>query len=200
MSQEGEVIAPGTTGRYLVLLRQDAIKSAAKTLRDTAGLKTTSTADFEESAVAGEHLAEAEAFIFEDLGVAVVNTPPEQIKSLSAAAAEDSAILAVEPERIVYALRAAAPAFAPPVEETIADVPEYFSAPTMDRGAAAAAAEFPVEFLRGYREAVDHLVGRLLAIGGVTEEAVGEAVAAAFSETEFTWGSRWISTTSGSVV
>jgi subtilisin family serine protease len=188
MSQEGEVIAPGTTGRYLVLLRQDAIKSAAKTLRDTAGLKTTSTADFEESAVAGEHLAEAEAFIFEDLGVAVVNTPPEQIKSLSAAAAEDSAILAVEPERIVYALRAAAPAFAPPVEETIADVPEYFSAPTMDRGAAAAAAEFPIEFLRGYREAVDHLVGRLLAIGGVTEEAVGEAVAAAFSETEFTWG------------
>src|SRR5438874_8577193 len=61
VSPNGEMIAPGTTGRYLVLLREDAIKSAAKTLRDTAGLKTTSTADFAEGAVAGEHLAEAEA-------------------------------------------------------------------------------------------------------------------------------------------
>ena len=187
LSPNGEVIPPGTTGRYLVLMREDAIKSAAKTLRDTAGLKTTSTSDFEEGAVAGEALAEAEAIIFDDLGVAVVNTPPDQIKTLSAAAAEDTAILAVEPERVVYALRAVAPARAVPAEEPVAEVPEVFPVP-VDRTIVAAPAEFPVEFLRGYREAVDHLVTRLLAMGGIAEAEVGEAVAAAFSETEFTWG------------
>ena len=190
LSPNGDVIAPGTTGRYLVLLREDAVKSAAKTLRDIAGLRTTTTADFTEGAVGGEQLATAEALIFDDLGVVVVNTPPDQIKTLSAAAAEDTAILAVEPERIVYALRsAAAPARALPVEEPVVEAPEFFSAPpVIDRTTVAAPAEFPVDFLRGYRDAVDHLVSRLLAIGGITEAAVGEAVAAAFSETEFTWG------------
>lgn len=188
ISTNGDVIMPGTTGRFLVLLREDAIKSAAKTLRDT-GLKTTSTADFTEGAVAGEHLAEAEALIFEDLGVAVVNTPPDQIKTLSAAAAEDTAILAVEPERVVYALRGVAPARALPIEEPVVEAPEFFSAaPIIDRTIVAAPAAFPIDFLRGYRDAVDHLVARLLAIGGIAEAAVGEAVVAAFSETEFTWG------------
>ena len=188
-STNGDVIAPGTTGRFLVLMREDAVKNAAKTLRDTAGLRTTSTADFTEGAVGGEHLAEAEALIFEDLGVAVVNTPPDQMKALSAAAAEDTAIMAVEPERVVYALRAAAPARALPLDEPIIEVPEFFGGtPIIDRTIVAAPAEFPVEFLRGYREAVDHLVGRLLAMGGIAEAAVSEVLPAAFSETEFTWG------------
>lgn len=187
--RNGEMIAPGTTGRYLVLLREDAIKSAAKTLRDTAGLTTMSTADFADGAVAGEHLAEAEALIFEDLGVAVVNTPPEQVRSLSAAAAENTAILAVEPERVVFALRGTALARALPLDEPIIEVPEVFTAPPIiDRSTVAAPVDFPVEYLQGYREAVDHLVTKLLAMGGVAEQAVSEAAPAAFSETEFTWG------------
>lgn len=186
ISPNGNLIAPGTTGRFLVLLREDAVKNAAKTLRDTAGLRAMTSADFTEGAVGAEHLAESEAFVFEDLGVAVVNTPPDQVKTLSAAAAKDTGILAVEPERVVYALRVAA---SPRLADEEPIVEEFFSAaPVIDRSIVAAPQEFPVDFLRGYRDAVDHLVGRLLAIGGIAEAAVGEAVAAAFSETEFTWG------------
>ena len=190
MPPNGEVIAPGTTGRYLVLMREDATKSAAKTLRDAVGVTTITSADFAEGAVGGDHLAEAEALYFEDLGVAVVNTPPEQVQALSAAAAaEDTPILAVEPERIVYALRAAAPARALPADTPIIESPDIFSAPpVIDRSIVAAPPEFPVEYLRGYREAVDHLVTRLLSIGGIAEQAVSEVAAAVFSETEFTWG------------
>src|SRR6266542_5440147 len=113
----GDVIPPGTTGRYLVLMREGGAKAGLKALRDTAGLRVASTSDFAEGAVEGKQLAEAEAILFEDLGVAVVDTPPEQIQSLSAAAAEENAILAIEPERVVYALPAAVPARAITAEE-----------------------------------------------------------------------------------
>lgn len=105
----GEVVMPGTTGRYLVLLREDAVRSrsGAKMLRDAAGLNVASSSDFDEGAISAEALAGEEAILFEDLGVAVVNTPPDQVRSLTAAAAEDNPIIAVEPERVVYAFQSA---------------------------------------------------------------------------------------------
>jgi subtilisin len=187
---ESEITPPGTTGRYLVLMREDAVKAGVKTLKEATGVRVASTADFPEGAVEGEQLAEAEAILFEDLGVVVVDTPPEQIQALSAMAAEENAILAIEPERIVYALRsAAAPARTITAEEpygagelfTAPPAPEVSPLPT-------AAAGFPVEFLRGYRDAVNHLVGRLLTASGVAEELAEEAIVAAFNETELTWG------------
>lgn len=186
---ESEVITPpGTTGRFLVLLREDAVKAGVKALSDRAGLKVTSTADFEGGAVDADHLAGAEAILFEDLGVVVVDTPPEQIQALSAAAGEENAILAIEPERVVYAL----PAAAAPARTITAEEPsggaELFTAPPEVSPLPTAAAGFPVEFLRGYRDAVNHLVGKLLTASGVAEEIGEEAIVAAFNETELTWG------------
>jgi len=100
--------APGTTGKYLVLLREDAVEAGVRTLSDAAGLSVTSSSDFDEGAVGGEVLAEAEAVVFDELAVALVDTPPGQIQALSAATAEqadESPILAIEPERVVYALQ-----------------------------------------------------------------------------------------------
>jgi subtilisin len=186
-----ELTAPGTTGRYLVLMREDAVKAGVKTLKEATGAKIASTADFPEGAVEGEQLAEAEAIVFEDLGVAVVDRPPEQIQALRAAVAAESAILAIEPERVVYALRsAAAPARAITTEEPPRGE-ELFAAPAPPEirpVPTAAVSPSPVEFLRGYRDAVNHLVGRLLIASGVAEEIGEEAVAAAFNETELTWG------------
>ncbi len=186
----GDVIPPGTTGRYLVLMREGGAKAGLKALRDTAGLRVASTSDFAEGAVEGKQLAEAEAILFEDLGVAVVDTPPEQIQALSAAAAEENAILAIEPERVVYALpAAAAPArIIAPEEPEVGS--EFFTAPpSAEVGTVpSVAAGFPIEFLRGYRDAVNHLVDKLLVAGGVTEEIAAEAVIAAFNESELTWG------------
>lgn len=185
------VVPPGTTGRFLVLLREDAVKAGVKALSEAAGLKVASTADFESGAVDAEQMAEAEAILFEDLGVVVVDTPPEQIQAISAAAGEENAILAIEPERVVYALRAAAAPARTITTEQPSEAPEYLPLPPPPEVSplpTAAAAEFPTEFLRGYRDAIDHLVGRLLTARGVAEEIDQEAVAAALNETELTWG------------
>ncbi|HET6893419.1 MAG TPA: S8 family serine peptidase [Pyrinomonadaceae bacterium] len=188
---DNETIAPpGTTGRYLVLMREDAVKAGVKALKETTGLEVASSADFAEGAVSAEALAETEAILFEDLGVVVVDIPPDQIQSLSAAVAEEGAILAVEPERIVYALRSGTALARTILTEEPSEGTEFLPAPPLPEvgPVPVAAAGFPVEFLRGYRDAVNHLVSKLLAASGVGEEVAEEAVAAAINETELTWG------------
>jgi subtilisin family serine protease len=192
--ENSEVVAPGTTGRYLILMREDAVKAGVKALTEAAQLSVTSTADFEGGAVEADQLEGAEAVLFEDLGVVVVDTPPEQIRAISAVAARENAILAIEPERIVYALplgaAAAAPARAVPPEERAAGAEFPITPPTAEvyPTPSAAPAVLPLEFLLGYRDAVNHLVSKALAASGVIEEITEEGVVAAISETEFTWG------------
>ena len=166
--------APGTTGKYLVLLREDAVDAGVRTLSDAAGLSVTSSSDFDEGAVGGEVLAEAEAVVFDELAVALVDTPPDQIQALSAATAEqadESPILAIEPERVVYALQDGPPT---PADQSPGPVP--------------GSAGLPVEFLRGYREAVNHLTDRLLSEAGVAVEAAATGVAPSLVESTDTWG------------
>ena len=164
--------APGTTGKYLVLMREDAVEEGVRTLGDAVGLSVTSSSDFDEGAVGGETLAEAEAVVFDELAVALVDTPPDQIQALSAATAEqeESPILAIEPERVVYALQDGAP-----------EVPTPSPVPGSGAG-------LPVEFLRGYREAVNHLTDRLLSEAGVAAEVAAVGVAPTLAETTDTWG------------
>ncbi len=69
--------APGTTGKYLVLMRQDAVEEGIRTLDTAAGLSVTSTSDYDDGAVEGDSLAESEAVVFDELGVAVVDTAPD---------------------------------------------------------------------------------------------------------------------------
>ncbi|MUG98303.1 S8 family serine peptidase [Scytonema sp. UIC 10036] len=75
---------PRTTGRSIVLLRENAVNEGVRTLASTT--RTRGTDDI---------------VSFENLGVAVVDVPPEE---LADASGDDSPILAVEPERYVYAL------------------------------------------------------------------------------------------------
>jgi subtilisin len=166
--------APGTTGRYIVLFREeDGGRAAVNALSDTAGVSAVRTTDFEEQAVEGDQLESSEAVVFDELSVAVVDAAPDQAQALGAATTqEESAILAVEPERVVYALQA----------ERSGSAPMLSSTPT------APTAEPSAEFLRGYRDAVDHLVGRVLADGGLPGGVTEEITAAAFDESEFTWG------------
>jgi subtilisin len=168
--------APGTTGRFLVLMREDAMKSGVRALSEGGGLKVASTADFDKEGVSAEGLAGAEALVFENLGIAVVDTPPDQMHSISAAAADDNAILAIEPERVVFALE--------DDWTTSADLPTVPSPVPVQPTSA-----IPFEYLRGYRDAVNHLVDKMLAAGGIIDDAAaGEAFAAALNETELTWG------------
>src|SRR5947209_15894825 len=88
--------APGTTGKYLVLLREDAVDAGVSALSDAVGVSVVNAAEFDEGAVEGDQLAEAEAVVFDKIGVAVVDVSPEQTQALGTAAAEAEAILAVE--------------------------------------------------------------------------------------------------------
>jgi subtilisin len=155
----------GTTGRYLVLFREGAGAASIRSFGKAAGVAMASASDFKEGAPELSKLASDEGVIFPDLGVAVVNTPPEQIQSVAAAA--DSDILAIEPERIVYAFD---------------DLPAW-SAATLQP--AAVATGFPIDYFRGYRDAVNHLYDKLAGTGG---ELAAEGVTPLVSETEFTWG------------
>lgn len=155
----------GTTGRYLVLFREGAGAASIRSFGKAAGVAMASASDFKEGAPELSKLASDEGVIFPDLGVAVVNTPPEQIQSVAAAA--DSDILAIEPERIVYAFD---------------DLPAW-SAATLQP--AAVATGFPIDYFRGYGDAVNHLYDKLAGTGG---ELAAEGVTPLVSETEFTWG------------
>jgi len=166
--------APGTTGKYLVLMRGDAVEAGVRALGDAAGLSVTSSSEFDEGAVGAQALAESEAVVFDELGVALVDTPPDQIQALSAATTgqtEESPIMAIEPERVVYALQDGPPPAGAPVPSP-----------------ATGSAGLPVEFLRGYREAVNHLTDRLLSEAGVAAEGAAAGLTTSPVESTDTWG------------
>lgn len=166
----------GTTGRYLVLLRENAGAEGARVLSEAVGLRVTSAADFEGGGVTAEALANEDAIIFDKLGVAVVTTPPDQFAALSAEAAQDSPILAIEEERIVY-----------PISDDGSAVGLLPSPPVAPPQIVVSESGAPFEeYLLGYRDAVNHLVERLLG-----ERVAAEALAAgpsALPETDLTWG------------
>ncbi|MEV0675815.1 S8 family serine peptidase [Actinosynnema sp. NPDC050436] len=94
-----------TTGRYLVLLEDNAVAAGAREMNRVAGISAASTVE----SVTPEDLAAADGIIFQELGVAVVNAAPEQVTRLARAADEPGPIAVVEPERVVRALTAPAP-------------------------------------------------------------------------------------------
>jgi len=96
------------TGRYLVVFN-DELQSDARgmnqALQSGAGLSNVaSTLDFEEGALDPEQTESADATVFAALGVAVVSADLTEAGALSALEA-DPRILAVEPERIQYAIQ-----------------------------------------------------------------------------------------------
>lgn len=170
-----EVPAPGTTGRYLVLMREDALQQGIQALESVTGLSVASTADFADGAIGSAEMASEPAIVFDQLAVCVVDTPPEQIRELSIAAAEDNAILAVEEERIVYAIQQMWPGNAGGIAE-----PPGWNPVSATEG-------LSMEYFRGYRDAVNYLVDKLLGTGGIAAEGAGEGVAV-LDEAELTWG------------
>ncbi|MGH3672345.1 MAG: S8 family serine peptidase [Pseudonocardiaceae bacterium] len=102
-----------TTGRYVVVMSDEVHgdqAAIAEALRSVAGVTSiASTTDFEASALDVGQARMADATVFAELGAAVVAADPDQAASMSAAAVQDSRILAIEPERILYAISDSAP-------------------------------------------------------------------------------------------
>lgn len=149
----------GTTGRFLVLMRDGAVDSGTATLSRVAGLRVASAADFAGGAVP-DALDGADAVLLPELGVCVVNASPDQMQALGVAST-DSAILAIEPERVVY------------------------TAQLLDPAVGGTSPGIALDYLKGYRDAVNNLYDKLT--GTMPEDGAGEA-ATNVSEAELTWG------------
>src|SRR5207253_2048716 len=98
----------GTTGRFLVVFTDDAVgqpRSMTAALKATADVTRFAMAsDFSSGAVDSAQAKDADALVFDNLGIAVVTGDPSIHQRMAAAAADEkSNILAVEPERFVYA-------------------------------------------------------------------------------------------------
>jgi hypothetical protein len=98
---------PATTGRYIITFREDASTEAVAALENFTGVKDSDlvrSADFQESGIDMDQIPSEGGAVLGNLGMAVVNAAPDAAGALSMEAGEDSAILAVEPEGIMYAL------------------------------------------------------------------------------------------------
>jgi len=156
-----------TTGRYIVLFSQDAGDSGRRELQARLGIEALSASEYSEAAAGEPDSYGPASIMLDELGVSIVNAPPEREEAMVAAVTDPaSPIIAVEPERIVYALSelqglesptngSAMPGFSLPSElphptpETLAP-----SAPELTHA--------HDEFYRGYRAAFLDMVQQLL--------------------------------------
>jgi len=166
-------VRPETTGRTLVLMRhgKDAMAAGVKALSSAAGLSTLRASDASNSMKMAD-LEPSTAMILDEIGVAVVNGNPDQIGRLSIQATRPDSILAVEAERVVYA------AVWPPIGAAVMPVaPAAAGAPNVTR-----------EYLRGYRDGLDHAADLCFAGGVAPLEPVRANERARMNESAATWG------------
>ena len=85
---EAEVPAPGLTGSYLILLPEsdDEMRAGAQALASVTGLQVAHSRDFQKKPLLSA-FEEADTLVFETLGVAVVDAPPDQVQARSGAGA-----------------------------------------------------------------------------------------------------------------
>ena len=143
--------ADETTGRYIITFREDAVTEGLDLLSDQTGIRgLANAADFPDSALDFGQIEAAGGAVFPTLGIAVVTLDEGGFSSVMTSAGEDSAILAIEPESIFYA-----------IEEGLS-----------------------VDYLQGYRDAVNHLYEKAT----TTDEADIQKQVCFADDTEFTWG------------
>lgn len=93
-----------TTGKYIITFQDDATTEGLAILRDQSGISgLANAADFPESALDFNQIEATGGAVFPTLGIAVVCLDEEALHRTTMSAAEDSAILSIEPERIFYA-------------------------------------------------------------------------------------------------
>jgi len=93
----------GYTGRYLVMLPEEGnAQSHLEALQASTGMQVMRSSEFEGSVITSQDFEKNDAIYLEQLGVAVLNASPQQVRSLSGPGIQESAYL-IEPERIVHA-------------------------------------------------------------------------------------------------
>jgi subtilisin family serine protease len=91
---------PLYTGRYFVILKEgvNSYSKTQKLFESNLGLRVANTKDFKSESFDETKIQDADALIYDDLGIALVSGQEEQIKILESAHAD----YIIEPEKIVY--------------------------------------------------------------------------------------------------
>ncbi|HKR67032.1 MAG TPA: S8 family serine peptidase [Thermoanaerobaculia bacterium] len=153
------------TGRYLATFKEGAVEGGAQSLTTSQGMRIADARDFDNQAMTMENVADADAVVFPEIGVALIGGDAAQSRGMTAAAeiASDSAIASIDPEYFVFANAAG---------------DEYFRA--LD-----GATTNPGDYLRGFLRAAET----------IAKDLGGPGVAPAISEGEeqalvlgATWG------------
>lgn len=97
--------ADETTGRYIITFREDSVTEGLDLLSDQTGIRgLPNAADFPDFVLDLSQIEAAGGAVFPTLGVAVVSLEEGAFSNVMRSAGEDSAILAIEPERTFYAI------------------------------------------------------------------------------------------------
>ncbi len=145
-----------TTGRYLITFREDDVAKGLGAIEKRAAVAgLPSAADFADSAIDMEQVAKAGGAVFPTLGIALVTLDPDALNSLMAAQAEDG-------------------------DGAILDIePERMFYAIGESGSLSG------DYLEGYRDAVDNLYQKAMAVAA--EERLG-AMATFADDALSTWG------------
>lgn len=161
------------TGRYLVLLCQDQPQDGVKKLIEITGASLVRASSSKSKTGKSATLAPQCAIVFNSIGVALLRCDLSKQAMLERAVADsDGAILAIEPERAVYAVGRSQVSIPTPV-------PPDASHDAGDHDALLQA------YLKGYRDAADDLAGRLALGRWKAEETLPDV---AVDESRLTWG------------
>lgn len=120
MSQHTQ--GPETTGRTLVLFTRSATDTAPQTLQRTAGISATMSPELGATPMSIQQMS-TDGVVYQELGVAVVDAEPDQIDALQAATRGPEPVLAVEAERVVYAISTQEQELRTPAPDTPAGAP-----------------------------------------------------------------------------
>ena len=151
----------GTVVRFNLQARHAGVRHLA-----AGGFRIASSADFSRAAAVPHDFAGADVQYFERFGIAIVRRDGERLRPTLQKAMEQNVVAAVRPERNYRALGMRALPTVPFAAGVASSVP--------DLG----------DYLRGYRDAVNHLVDQVT-VGGTAPASLAAIVA---DETTLTWG------------
>ena len=155
----------GLTGRTVVLFAEGTEEAGARGITAAIGAEVADTRSAPDGMLSGKAIERGRALLFSELGVAVIDARPEQLEALSAA--EHDAVLAIEPERTVYA--------------QVDPGPPRLPSP--------AAGSLSPDYLRGFRDAADAVLRAGAPARGPGLDSPPEAgPARPVDESQATWG------------
>jgi subtilisin family serine protease len=165
------------TGRQVVVLAPKTGRAnPARALASIAGFSNVARSkDFEFQAVSMSEANDADATVFDELGIAVVSSDPDQRAALMTAAAEGDVVLSVEPELIHHALTVTAD-YARGYHDGVSDLYERLNG---DNGSAGSTAVVPALV------DTDEFTWGLQATGVHTSSRTGRGVRVAVLDTGF---------------